>query len=231
MRLMPDAKRGRVLALILLVIVLILIYLGGVHWWFVSPLLQSRQEITDLRDEEIRLREIAQQRDSIRELLLQARQFEAENPGFLTESNFDLAASALIQRLQEQIDQIGAGERCTLVSRTPFRANVPAGRNGAQNENPFQKVTIKVRMRCEMDHFAQLLHGLEGGSPQLFVSDLVITGRRPMPPRIPPQALPNRPPPPVQVGHLDIAFDLYGYLRRESAPAAGSARNAAGGMP
>ena len=109
MRLMPDAKHGRVLAVILLLITLMLAYLLGVHWWFVAPLMQSRQEIIELRDEEARFRAIAQQRDAIREALAQVRQFENDNPGFLTEANFDLAASALIQRLQEQIDGLQAG--------------------------------------------------------------------------------------------------------------------------
>lgn len=211
MRLLPDAKQGRALALILLLIALLLVYLGGVHWWFVAPLLQSRAQIIELRDEEARFRGIAQQRDAIREKLLQVRQLEADNPGFLGEANFDLAASALIQRLQEQIEQLSAGERCALVSRTPFRPPTTGRSNTGQSEAaPFQKVSIKVRMRCEMDHFTVLLHGLESGSPQLFVSDLVITGRRPPPP---PNL--NRPPSPQQAGFLDIAFDLYGYLRRD----------------
>ncbi len=214
MRLLPDAKHGRALAVILLLIALLLGYLLGVHWWFVSPLMQSRQEMIELRDEEARFRAIAQQRDAIREALAQVRRFENDNPGFLTEANFDLAASALIQRLQEQIDTLQAGERCKLVSRTPFRGNqnARAAAVASAETAPFEKVTIKVRMLCEMEYFGPLLHGLEGGSPQLFVSDLTITSRRG-------SGTPARPPRPGQrpqatAATLDQAFDLYGYLRR-----------------
>ncbi|MCX7557046.1 type II secretion system protein GspM [Xanthomonadaceae bacterium JHOS43] len=211
MRLMPDAKKGRALAVILLLIVLLLGYLVGVHWWFVSPLVQSRQEMIELRDEEARFRAIAQQRDAIREALTQVRQFESENPGFLTEANFDLAASALIQRLQEQIDMLQAGESCKLISRTPFRGNQNA-RAAASASEPFEKVTIKVRMFCEMEYFGPLLHGLESGSPQLFVSDLTITSRRG-------SGAATRSTRPGQrsqaaASTLDQSFDLYGYLRR-----------------
>ena len=212
MRLMPDAKHGRVLAVILLLITLMLAYLLGVHWWFVAPLMQSRQEIIELRDEEARFRAIAQQRDAIREALAQVRQFENDNPGFLTEANFDLAASALIQRLQEQIDGLQAGERCKLVSRTPFRGsqNARAAAAAAAAESlPFEKVTIKVRMLCEVEYFGPLMHGLESGSPQLFVSDLTITGRR--------AAVAARSQRPQAAATLDQAFDLYGYLRRSPA--------------
>ena len=75
---------------------------------FVAPLSQYRQEMIDLREEEARFRAIAQQRDAIREALAQVRDFETSNPGFLTEANFDLAASSLIQRLQEQVDVLQA---------------------------------------------------------------------------------------------------------------------------
>lgn len=209
MRLLPDARHGRPLAVILLLIALLLAYLVGVHWWFVAPLFESRQQMIDLRDEEARFRAIAQQRDAIRDELAKVRAFEAENPGFLTEANFDLAASALIQRLQEQIDLLQAGESCKLVSRTPFRG--PQKGRGDKSENePFEKVTIKVRMLCEMEYFGTLLHGLESGSPQLFVTDLTITSRRGASPTRPGQR------DKASAGYLDQAFDLYGYLRRSS---------------
>lgn len=193
-RLLPDAKRGRLLAVLLLLIALLTSYLVFVHWWFVAPLLESRSELIELRDEEARYRATAQQREAVESRLAEVRAFEAGNPGFLTESNFDLAASALIQRLQEQVNLLGAGERCIVVSRTPFRN---------RDEEPFERVTVKVRMRCEMEHFIAVLHGLESGSPQLFVSELGITGRRGL-------AVRGQPAP---AGYLDIAFDLYGYLR------------------
>lgn len=200
-------EHGRILAVVLLLIAVILTYLAGVHWWFVAPLSKYRQEMIDLREEEARFRAIAQQRDAIREALAQVREFEAGNPGFLTEANFDLAASALIQRLQEQIDLLQAGDRCTLVSRTPFRGSQGGTRGNGAADSPFERVTIKVRMRCEMEHFGPLLYGLESGSPQLFVSELTVTGRRSTPPAPRGQAR-------AAGGYLDVAFDMYGYLRR-----------------
>ena len=193
MKLLPDARHSRPLAVLLLLIALILAYVLFAHFWFVSPLLDSRTELIELRDEEARHRATAQQRKAVEERLAEVRAFEAGNPGFLTEANFDLAASALIQRLQEQVNQLGAGERCLVVSRTPFRQ---------KSDEPFERVTVKVRMRCEMEHFVAVLHGLESGSPQLFVAELGITSRRGI-----------APPGQAPVGYLDVAFDIYGYLR------------------
>lgn len=198
MRRLPDARQGRILAVALLLLALLLGYLLFVHWWFVAPLMQSRGELIELRDEEARYRATAQQRKAVEERLAEVRAFEAGNPGFLTEANFDLAASALIQRLQDQVNVLGAGDRCLIVSRTPFRN---------RDEEPFERVTVKVRMRCEMEHFIGVLHGLESGSPQLFVAELGVTSRRGV-------AQQGQAP----TGYLDIAFDLYGYLRnREEA--------------
>jgi general secretion pathway protein M len=195
MKLLPDAKHGRPLAVLLLLLALFLVYVLFAHWWFVAPLMDSRTELIELRDEEARYRATAQQRKAVEERLAEVRAFEAGNPGFLTEANFDLAASALIQRLQEQVNLLGAGERCLVVSRTPFRQ---------KSEEPFERVTVKVRMRCEMEHFVAVLHGLESGSPQLFVAELGITSRRGI-----------APPGQAAVGYLDVAFDIYGYLRNK----------------
>ena len=195
MRLLPDAKHGRPLAVVLLLVVLLVVYLVGMQWWFVAPQLQFRRELIEQREEEARFRAISQQHAAIEARLEEVRAFEAGNPGFLAEANFDLAASALTQRLQERVTEVGAGDRCTLVSRTPSRST---------GNEPFERVTVKVRLRCEMEFFNQVLHGLESGSPQLFVSDLTVTGRRGPAGRGQAQ----------QVGYLDLAFDLYGYLRK-----------------
>jgi len=203
MKLLPDPRHGKVLAVVLALIVLMLVYLLGLHWWFVAPMREYRSQVVELRDEEARFRAMAQQRDAIREALTQVRAFEAENPGFLSQANFDLASAALIGRLQEQIDGLRAGDACQLVSRTPSR-NPPRARG---EEAPvFEKVTVKVRMRCEMEYFGALLHGLESGSPQLFVSELTIVGRRSPGAR-------NQ----DNQASLDVNFDMYGYLPRARA--------------
>ena len=202
MKLVPDARRGRLLAVMLLAIALLGGYLLFVHWWFTAPLLASRAELIELRDQEQRLRSTAQQRPQIEARLAEVRAFETANPGFLPEGNFDLAASALIQRLQALVDQQNAGTDCTVISRSPMRHRDP---------EPFLRVTIAVQLRCEVEHFAEVLHGLESGSPQLFVTDLSVTGSRNMMMRR------QRQQEPPARGHLDFRFSLYGYLQQPGA--------------
>lgn len=191
-----DPRRSRFYALALLAAVLMLVYFAFVHWTFVVPHLALREQLIDLRDQELRLRMAAATRPEIQQRLAQVREFEASNPGFLAEPSFDLAASALIQRLDNTVGELAVPpNRCQVVNKTPHRP---------REDERFDRVVLKVRMRCEMEEFSRVLHSLESASPQLFVDGLSIVARRPTyTPR-------NRPAP---QGYLDISFDLYGYLR------------------
>src|ERR1041384_5348673 len=80
-RLLPDPKHGKPLAVLLLVIAVLAGDLVFVHWWFGAPLLASRTELIELRDEEARLRATAQQREQVESRLQEVRAFEAGNPG------------------------------------------------------------------------------------------------------------------------------------------------------
>jgi general secretion pathway protein M len=192
----PEARQGRLLALLLLLIVLLASYLLFVHWWFTAPMVTARGELIELRDQEQRMRTTALQRPLIEERLAEVRAFEAANPGFLPEANFDLAASSLIQRLSSLVDAQNAGPGCTVVSRSPMRHRDP---------EPFLRVTVQVQLRCEMEYFAAVLHGLESGSPQLFVGDLNVTSRR---------GLTNVAGRQMQAQAAEVRFSLYGYLQQ-----------------
>lgn len=198
---LPSGRRGQVLALVLLAGVLLSGYFLFVHWWFTGPLLQARAELIELREQESKFRHSALQRPAIEQRLAEVREFEAANPGFLPEDNFDLAASALIQRLRTQVDGLAAGNDCQLVSTTPVRS---------REEEPFERVAIQVRMRCETERLLPVLHALESGSPQLFLSDFGVFARR-----VAEQvaALGG------QRGAIDVNFELYGYLRQREAGA------------
>jgi len=198
---LPVGRRGQVLALALVVIALMAGYLLFVHWWFTAPLMQARAELIELREQESKWRHTALQRASIEERLAEVQAFEAGNPGFLPEDNFDLAASALIQRLRTQVDGLGAGSECQLVSTTPVRS---------REEEPFVRVAVQVRMRCETERLVPVLHAIESGSPQLFLGDFGVMTRRVSAELA---ALAS------QRGAIDVNFEMYGYLRQRGAGA------------
>lgn len=205
MQLLPPPGKGRPLALILFAIAVLIGYLLLVHWWFVAPHVQMAGEIDQLKEQEALFLGAIASRPEIEERLQEVRRFESGSPSFLPENDFDAAAAALYSRLRALVEEKAqVAERCQIASHNPKRSGV---------EELYERVTITVHLRCDIDDFAAILHALESGKPLLFVDELNIYK----------QNAPSRPRRPIPGAmstiqgagaHLDIRFDLYGYLRR-----------------
>ena len=176
-------------------IALLLLYLVLVHWWFTAPMLTMGSQIAGMQQEELALRAEIAQRSQLQLKLAQVRQFEASNPGFLPESNRELASAGLVQRLQQVVASSPNPGSCQITAQTP--TDMPT-------QEPFPRVMVQVRLRCGMAEFAAVLHALESGSPQLFIDNLDMLSRRTY-----------LTPGGDGGGSLDISFDLYGYLKNQ----------------
>ncbi len=178
-----------------------LVYLVAVHWWFTAPMLRMGDEITALRMEELTLRMEIAQKPQLEAELARVRAFEAGNPGFLQETNRQLATAALVQRLEAVVQGASPNPAaCQITARTPSEATT---------DEPFVRATVRVGMRCAMPELGAVLHALENGSPQLFVDNLDILSRR--------TYLGTG----QEGGLLDVGFDLYGYLKTAAEVPAG----------
>jgi general secretion pathway protein M len=202
MQLMPGAERGRFLAVALLLTTLAVVYLLGVHWWFTAPHLALASEARDLRELEARYRRAAAEGPLVRKRLAEVAAFEQGNPAFLTEQDFDSAAAGLTQRLKQVVTR-NAGpdpQSCQIIMNQYSRPT---------EKELFERVAIRVRLRCSLEQFAPILHELEGTNPMLFVDEVQIwkqTG--------------YRAPGSNQVAsYLDVQFTLSGYLRKRTAKA------------
>lgn len=174
---------------------LALAYLLLVHPWWTAPMRALGGKIAEVRDEELALRMEGQQIPLLEARLREVREIEAANPGFLAEPDKDLATAALVQRLESDIRRVSPNPlACEMVARTPLEA--PA-------RDPYPRVTVQIRLRCDAALLGQLLHALESGSPQLFIDNLALNsmaGYFGMG-----QAVTDT--------RIDVVFDLYGYLR------------------
>lgn len=205
MRLLPEARNSRFLALVLLLIAVLLVYLLGVHWWFVSPHLAISGQMDDLREQEQRFSQIVAQRPQIEKRLAEARAFEQNNQAFLTDPDSNSAFSDIVQRLKQTIAAHGESNSCQIVSTSPFRN---------PEEELYQRVSAQVRMRCGLERFSDIVYDLEGGNPYLFVDRLTIY--RQLGGYVPPGG--KKPPPSA----LEIQFNLSGYLRQPGTKAGSS---------
>jgi len=188
--------RDRWLALGLLLLALSLAYAVLVHPWWTVPMLEAGDRVDSLQQRELRLRMQLQQAPQVTRRLQQLRAQQADRPGFLPESNAELATASLIQRLETAVGQASPGNRsCMITNRSPLDADA---------RERYTRVVVQVRLRCGTPELATVLHSLESGAPRLFIDNLNILAQRMY-------FSPGRGAPSSE-GGLDVSFDLYGYL-------------------
>jgi general secretion pathway protein M len=200
---LSPTRRDRWLALALLLLALALVYLLLIHPLFTRPLQEVDAQVAALQERQQRIALQLRQAPQIAQRLQQAQQQLALQPGFMDEISPELAASALVQRLETAVRQASPGNRsCAISDRSPL----PADHSGR-----FVRVAIQARLRCGNRELIAVLHALESGSPYLELTRLDIL------------AQPAATPPGASGGGLDAAFELAGYLRPQPhGPAAGA---------
>ena len=199
-----QPKDGRFLAVVILLIVLLLVYLIGIHWWFVAPHLQFRADMQDLRDQQLRFRQAAAQKPEIEKRLTAIRAQEQSNQAFLTDADASAASAWLIQRLNQSISDHAKDEkRCQSVSQQNYAGG---------EEELYKRVTVQARLRCDLEPLAAILYDLENGKPYLFVDQIMIYKQQTYQP----------PGSKVSSSPLDVRFNLTGYMRQpgKAAPVA-----------
>jgi general secretion pathway protein M len=196
--------RDRWIALGLLLVALLLAYAVLIHPWWTVPMQATNARIEALQQRELRLRMQLQQAPQVAARLAQVRAQQGRRPGFLSESNAELATASLVQRLETAVAQASPGNRsCAITNRSPLEAST---------REPYVRVVVQVRLRCGTAELAAVLHSLESGAPRLFVGNLNVLAQR--------MYYSPGTGTPASSGGLDVSFDLYGYL----SPPTGAAR-------
>ncbi|QOY63124.1 general secretion pathway protein GspM [Lysobacter sp. H21R4] len=195
-----PSRRDRWLAAGLLLAVLAIAYGVLVHPWWTVPMREADARIESLQQRELRLRMQLQQAPQVAARLQQVREQYADTPGFLPETNAELATASLIQRLETVVAEASPGNRsCAITNRSPLDSD---------NRQSYRRVVAQVRLRCGTPELSRVLYLLESGSPRLFVDNLNILTETLYLSR-------NQS---VDMGGLDVSFDLAGYLLPLDAP-------------
>jgi general secretion pathway protein M len=198
-RLEWKPRDGRLLAVALLAIVLLTIYLFGVHWWFVAPHLDYYGQMADLREQQQRYSRVIAEQPAIEQKLAEVRDYERGNQAFLSEADANAASAGLITRLRQAQTEQTEANRCSVVSNTPY--------SGGQEEL-YKSVVVQARLRCDLESLVSVLYDLENGKPYLFIDQLMIYKQQTY---VPPGAKRAASP-------LDVRFNLSGYLREPGKP-------------
>jgi len=190
-----QPKDGRFLAVVLLLITLVLVYLLGIHWWFVAPHIEIAGQMRDLREQQARFQRAIAERPDIEKRVAEVKAYEQGNQAFLSETDSNAASAALIQRLKAAMSDHAKDEsRCQNVSTQSY--------NGGEDEL-YKRVTVQARLKCDLEPLAAILYDLENGKPYLFVDQVMIYKQQTY---TPPGAKTVTVP-------LDVRFNVSGYLR------------------
>jgi general secretion pathway protein M len=194
-QLLPDKEKQRPLAYMLLVISLILVYWVGFHWFFQAQA-ERGEEMDLLLSRESSLNARIAMRPELEVALGRVSQAEQGNDYFLKQTNTSLASSELTTMLKQAIALQAQDEQlCQVSSNQNIRV---------REQERFQRVTIKVRMRCELNDLYKVFHLLEDGTPYTFVDNVSVYRQ------VSRRTSRNRN---VQPRILDVRFDLSGYIQ------------------
>ncbi len=195
MALALQPGNGRLTAILILVILLLLVYLTCFHW-FILRHLEYSTEIGELSEQLGRYQRVAEQRDEYEKILQDLLERKSDESLFLEGGDFNEAAAGMSERLSQMIGLQAEGS-CQIVSRQPVRPRV---------EERFEKVTVNVRMRCGIEDLQKVLHALETGVPMVIADEVTI-----IKPRSRRRRSRNQEPETGQL--LDVRFNMSGYLR------------------
>ena len=194
MALVPEQGSGKLTAILLFVIVLIMIYLLCFHW-FIQRHRDYSEEIAGLSEQLGRFERIAAQREEYQGLLEALQDRRSDESLFLEGDDFNEAAAGMSEQLNQMI-RTQTEDTCQIVSRQPVRPRV---------EERFQRVTVNARMRCGIEDLTKIIYALETGVPMILVEELTV---------IKPRTRRSRNTPATQpLTLLDIRFNMSGYLR------------------
>ncbi|MEJ2385212.1 MAG: type II secretion system protein GspM [Xanthomonadales bacterium] len=196
MSLVPEQGSGRLTAVLLAAIALILVYLVGFHWFIVRHL-DYNEEIAALQVQLGRFERVAGQREHYEDLLRELQSRRSDNALFLEGADFNEAAAGMSEQLNRMI-QTQAEETCQIRSRQPVRPRV---------EERFQKVVVNARMTCGIEDLEKIIYALETGVPMILAEELTVIKQRTRRSR-----RDTEPKPTV----LDIRLNMAGYLRESS---------------
>jgi general secretion pathway protein M len=195
MTLLPPKGKGQVMALGLLFVSLCVIYFLCFHS-FVQGHLEIAANMRELQISELRFRQELAKRPAIEARLKEVEDFKARNVYFLPEQTFDAGAALLTTKLKDAVSANADSARCSIVTTQPLTLGT---------KELYERVSVQIRLKCDLDDLVKIIHALESATPLMFVDELNLFQQPVLDPSYAVQ----------QSGNMDARFDLSGYLRTQ----------------
>jgi general secretion pathway protein M len=192
-----DSRVSKWSAVLVLLLVLVIVYFLFLHWFFVKHA-GLNEEIETLNDSRQKLINEASKAPQLRELLQEVKSKVGSNNEFLNADSKNLGNAEITSIFKNIVNQQSEEPSdCQIISQSPTQDREP---------EQFEKIILRVRMRCQFEVLVRILDLLENNTPSLFVNDLRIESRNQNRYR---KDMAEVPAP----QNLEIRFDLFAYLK------------------
>lgn len=184
-------------------IAILIALIAGAYFVLVAPVLDDYREykanIDQSRDLIARYQA---RRPDIASLEMQVKRLSSNRSfsgAFLRGKNASLAAANLQGRIDRLVKSLNG--KLTSAQSIPTR-----------DKETFQKVIVRAQVILSTDAMRRLLHRLESARPYLFLDNVVIRKAPQIRRRVRRNTRLGSRPEQEDVDHLDVRFDVYGYL-------------------
>lgn len=192
----PHSEKGRLYALLVLIFVLVLVYFL-VFQGFVSEHSALNEEIEDLQQSRVEYTELAGMIPELQKRINQVKETVGDNTSFLVSDTDNLGKAELTRILKGIVAQnTNVDSECQTLNHTPSKDREP---------DQFEKIILKVKMRCQFEKMISVLKDAETHVPHLFIDNLHLEQRAVR--RSRKNVKPIRP-------MLEVRFDLYAYMNK-----------------
>ncbi len=170
-----------------------LVYFFCLHW-FVRGHLDAAAQMRELKESELRFRQETAKRPGLEARLKAVEDFKLRNTYFLPDETFDLGAATLSTKLKAAVTARADSARCSILSTQPQKLGT---------KELYERVSIQVRLHCDLDDLVKIIYALENATPFLFIDELNLYQQPVLDASL---AIANG-------GNMDARFDLSGYIR------------------
>ena len=192
-----DSRVSKWSAVLVLILVLVIVYFLFFHWFFVDHA-GLNEQVDTFNDTRQRLINEAAKTPQLSEMLQEVKSKVGSNNEFLNADSQNLGNAEITSIFKNIVNQQSEEPSdCQIISQSPTQDREP---------EQFEKIILRVRMRCQFEVLVKILDSIESNTPSLFVTDLRIESRNQNRYR---KNMKETPPP----ENLEIRFDLFAYLK------------------
>jgi general secretion pathway protein M len=190
-----KSEMSRWYALLTLLFVFVFIYFIFFQG-FVSDHSLLNEEIADLEQNRKEFTELSEMIPELQKRINRVKETVGDNTSFLSADTYNLGTAELTRILKGIVaENTDVDSECQTVNHTPSKDREP---------DQFEKIILKVKMRCQFDKMMNVLIDAENFTPHLFVDNLHLEQRTIRSRR---KAKPTKP-------MLEVRFDLYAYMNK-----------------